>query len=206
MPNWCANSMSMTGPESVIKEIADNFSLETFVPCPPDLKGVEKLYPPPEEEVQMRKALLDKYGVDTEFDWHVQKWGTKWEIDMGDKQVDSNEDGTFNLFTTFNSAWSPPVAAFEALYEKYKDQGLTIHWEYFEPGAMFIGTVTARKGVFRDDYHDYENADELSKLIKMLDHGLAEGEDEYLREQENSEEEESVEEEDDSSSSDEEVN
>ena len=184
MPNWCQNQITLTGPKAVIEEIAaTNLSLEAIVPCPEDLKGFEKCTPVPKDEKKQRAALLKKYGVDTEFDWHVVKWGTKWDINLDTIDTDVSREPCL-LYASFDSAWSPPVEAMRVLYEKYKDTGLTLHLEYFEPGCRFLGISTGNHGDFEDDCREYTNADELEAHVKELEHNLAESEVEWLREQE----------------------
>ena len=184
MPNWCQNQITLTGPKAIIEEIAaTKLSLEAIVPCPEELKRFQKITPVPRSEKKLRAGLKAKYGVETEFDWNVIKWGTKWDINLNSLDLDLNSELCF-LYALFDSAWSPPVDAMRVLYDKYKDAGLELDLEYFEPGCRFLGTATGKRGKFEDEYREYQTADELDKHVQDLDHNLAEGEITWLREQE----------------------
>lgn len=182
MPNWCSNQVTLTGPKNVISEILETkLSLQEIFPCPQELKDTES----PAKFNDKEKAISnkEKYGFQDWYDWQVANWGTKWDIGpIENLTMDENGDGTYTIYTLFDSAWSPPVEAFKNLYEKYKSQGLELHLEYFESGCRFLGTATGSDGHFNDEYFEYSNADELEEAVKELDHGLAESEVEYLRE------------------------
>ena len=184
MPNWCNNVLTITGPKNVLEEIAaTGLCLDKIVPCPDDLRGMEKIHPVPKDQAWKVPTLMQKYGVATEFDWHVSRWGTKWDI--GPMNIEVEEfNGTYEISVGFDSAWTPPVAAMTALFEKYKDQGLFLHLEYFEPGVSFLGVLIGKDGKISDDCREYEDADELAAYCKELDHSLAEGEIDWLRERE----------------------
>ena len=62
----------------------------------------------------------------------VDNWGTKWDIEFDNAFV-MDEGKTVSL--SFNSAWSPPIAA----YEKLKEMGFEIYALYMEPGMGFAG-------------------------------------------------------------------
>ena len=188
MPNWCSNSLTLSGPQAVLQEIADTgFSFTKLMPYPKEMEGIENVYPPPAEEVNKRARLNEKYGVDNLYDWCVKNWGTKWDVTPSmplEIEPIMAPENLFELIIDFDSAWSPPVGVIKFIYDNYKDRGLSIHMEYFEPACAFLGTVTAENGEFKDIYYDYQNVDELEKYSKELGHYLSECEIEYLREQE----------------------
>ena len=67
--------------------------------------------------VPMPKELDDTTkGTDGDavnwYDWRVTNWGTKWDIsDEGLEYVD-NGDGTSVIQGWFDSAWAPPIEAY----------------------------------------------------------------------------------------------
>ena len=70
MPNWCMNSLTLSGPQDVLDEIAESgLSLAKLLPVPEELKKMEKIYPVPKSQTKERARLKKKYGVDTAFDW-----------------------------------------------------------------------------------------------------------------------------------------
>lgn len=112
MPNWCNNKMTIGHSNfEMIKKAADAWNsgkgfLNQFIPIPD--KG----------------------------DWYefcCREWGTKWDIG---NQDDEKAEITANKFTVqFDSAWSPPIAA----YEKLSEMGFKITAYYAEFGMMFCG-------------------------------------------------------------------
>tara|TARA_B100000530_G_scaffold335588_1_gene288053 strand:+ start:1906 stop:2409 length:504 start_codon:yes stop_codon:yes gene_type:complete len=68
------------------------------------------------------------------YNWQIINWGTKWNT------YDAYEDGDEDeLIYHFNTAWSPPEEAIEALRKIYtKDKGVHITAWFDEPG-MEIG-------------------------------------------------------------------
>lgn len=199
MPNWCMNTLTITGPKDVLDEIAETgLSLAKLVPVPEELTKFEKITPVPKSEKKARADMMAKYGVDTQFDWQVKFWGTKWDIgersvtvepvpNLTGKKPSLKNPKEYEIQATFDSAWSPPVAAFEMVYNRYKDRGLNIMLEYFEPGCSFLGKVTTDGGVFEDQCREYKTADELEEAVRELDHWMGQSELEYMREREEEE-------------------
>lgn len=189
MPNWCMNSLSITGPKNVIDEIAaTKLSLDNIVPTPPELQEMEKMTPVPKNQVKLRAALEARYGCSTAYDWHVTQWGTKWDVGPMDVDVSQNylDSKKFDIYASFDSAWGPPVKAMEFLYNKYKDSGLTLRLEYIETGCQFTGVATGENGTFLDESFDYSNSKQLFNIADELDSDLARGEAESLQDYEES--------------------
>ena len=185
MPNWCQNSLFLSGPKDVIQEIAETkLSLQKLVPCPQELLETEAVYANEAGDMPTKmQQNQEKYGYKSWYDWCVENWGTKWDVGpVDDLEIFEEDHDKFELRSNFDSAWGPPVAAFEDIYDKYKDRGLRIRLEYLESGNRFMGVAHTTDGSFHDEYRDYSNADELEEYANELDHFLAESEVEYLRE------------------------
>lgn len=187
MPNWCYNTAVFSGPKDVIEEIAETkLSLAKLVPWPEELTNYQKVIPVPKSEKKARAALMEKYGYDNLYDWCVGNWGTKWDIgEIDNIEVDEfpvlknnrkTKKKEYQIYVNFDSAWSPPVDAFNTIYNKYKDRGLEIYLEYIEPGCSFLGTAIGKNGEFKDEYYEYSNLNDLKEIVKKLDHGLGESE------------------------------
>lgn len=121
MPNWCSNNITIQGPAELIKSIwaAAQFQegkegslLNAMVPMPEDIG-------------------------DDWYDWSVSNWGTKWDINMEGLQFELLPDGRAMIHGWFDSAWSPPVGAYEKFCAANDD--VYICASYFEPGMSFIG-------------------------------------------------------------------
>jgi hypothetical protein len=91
--------------------------------------------------IPMPEVEPDWYG------WHVKHWGTKWDISEGNFELE--EDGLSGN-GWFNTAWSPPIAAFEA----FQKLGFTIDVLYHECGMGFAGTWEDGDENCVDNYYD----------------------------------------------------
>ena len=79
-------------------------------------------------------VMIEKYGYSSWYDYCVNEWGTKWDVGE-DGATDIHPDGTM-LNTYFDSAWSPPIGA----YEKLEQLGFTVDAYYYEGGMAYAGT------------------------------------------------------------------
>lgn len=165
MPNWCSNTVNISGPNAQIEELRDLmeteeslFDFNSVIPQPTELKNIisgnikinDKQYSiwreidgedvgiEPEEEAQ----LIAQYGATNWYDWNLANWGTKWNNGPNDVERDMVVSGwmTYN----FSTAWSPPTPVIDALAKKFPD--LHFHLEYEEPGMAFWGETEWEEG------------------------------------------------------------
>ena len=133
MPNWCNNTITLTGPKEKITAIyekakEDNALLQQLYPMPEALEGTTS--PAPKEgKVQ---PLVD--GHDNWYDWRVDNWSTKWDVDMDGLEL--SDDGT-TISGWFDSAWAPPIGAYEHFLTENED--CSISSLYYEGGMDFAG-------------------------------------------------------------------
>ena len=132
MPNWCSNSITISGSTDTIKQlwddahVGDDFGLlNAMVPMPKELDDTTK-------------------GTDGDavnwYDWRVTNWGTKWDItDEGLEYVD-NGDGTSVIQGWFDSAWAPPIEAYNTFLDDM--DGCYLEATYEEGGMDFAGIYT----------------------------------------------------------------
>lgn len=138
MANTCYNIANIyhNDPEvlKASKEaIANNTFLETFVPMPTALQAAfdaanDETLTETERE-QLTAALHAEFGYANEVYWYNCNWGTKWVT------TTSVGDADGGIRWEFDSAWAPPLEAYNALLE----QGFSIDACYLEPGMMFCG-------------------------------------------------------------------
>ena len=129
MPNWCNNSITISGSTDTIKQLWDDAHdgedfglLNAMVPMPTELEDTTK-------------------GTDGDavnwYDWRVSNWGTKWDVsDEGLEYVD-NKDGTSHITGWFDSAWAPPIEAYNTFLDDM--DGCSIEATYEEGGMDFAG-------------------------------------------------------------------
>jgi hypothetical protein len=141
MPNWCANGITLRHAdpamiERAAKSLGEGKFLQEFIPCPQDLidtvSGSMGKDTPEQAALEAKQAAnVEKYGYTTWYEHNVNEWGTKWDVSADNAEiVDAN-----TLTAGFDSAWAPPIRAYEQLME----QGFEIEAFYYEPGMAFVG-------------------------------------------------------------------
>lgn len=133
MPNWCTNTLTLTHKDpSMIKRVEDAIGrqelLNEFVPVPEDLKITAGTMTA--DEAVQAKLNEEKYGYSNWYDYCINEWGTKWDVDA---EVLMATDNSIDL--SFDSAWSPPIG----WYEKVTELGFDVDAYYYEPGAAYCG-------------------------------------------------------------------
>jgi hypothetical protein len=150
MPNWCSNVLTMVHDDpTMVRRAKDAFSegrlLDEFVPVPAGLKGTTSPNREPGAE-----ELCRQYGYTDWYDFCVNKWGTKWDVGDPNSIIKFSDN---ELVVYFDSAWSPPIAAYESL----EIQGFAIKASYYEPGAGFCGAYDENG----DNYYDLSGMDSI---------------------------------------------
>ena len=154
MPNWCNNSFTITGCVESIKDLWDTAQTAD----------------------DGKFGLLNAIAPIGEWDYGkaVDTWGTKWDVsDEGLEYID-NGDGTAMITGWFDSAWAPPIGAYEQLAADF--DSCVIECSYHEPGMDFAGFWSSEAG---DEYCENITEqcalpeDEQSDLFKRLDEEYA---------------------------------
>jgi len=173
MPNWCNNSVEIYHDDpAMIERVRNAFNdgrlLDEFIPVPQELRDTVSGHCGDgyaQELNQIKMGLNVKYfGAKDWYDFCVNKWGTKWDVGGGD--VNPAQDIPGGLMLGFDSAWSPPCAA----YEKLMEQGFRIRAMYYEGGMAFAG-------IWEDGADDYYELSGMSsqQVIDELPEELDEG-------------------------------
>jgi len=136
MPNWCSNDVTIYGMEEQ--------PAKDLVAAAKESKLLNWIAPMP-KELEDTKAPSDD-GINW-YNWRLNKWGTKWDVHCHFVEYEKDKGGTYTVELSFDSAWSPPVQAFEILKEQYPE--IDVDHYYFEPGCDFCGCNG-------DDYSPYE--------------------------------------------------
>jgi hypothetical protein len=154
MPNWCNNSVEIYHDDpAMIERVRKAFNgeglLQEFIPVPKELSDTVSGFVPEQEALEAKQAAnREKYGYSTWYDFCVNEWGTKWEIGADGNPAQDIPGG---LMLGFESAWSPPIAA----YEKLTEMGFSIRAMYYEPGMAFAGIWEDGN----DDFYEYGGLD-----------------------------------------------
>jgi hypothetical protein len=150
MPNWCNNGLTLAHKDPAMiqraaKALQEGTFLQEFIPCPQELietvAGFMGRDTPEQTALEAKqKANIEKYGYSTWYEYNTNEWGTKWDVKCDDVAIE--DDNTVSA--SFDSAWSPPIAA----YEKLMELGFEIKAYYYEPGMAFVGK-------WEDGYDEY---------------------------------------------------
>jgi hypothetical protein len=122
MPNWCNNTITVVGPEKKIRALWEAAHSK--------------------EDAGLLEAMVPQGEWD--YDHAVAAWGTKWDISMEGLQFTVDEQGRGMITGWAESAWSPPIEAFQTYAAENSDCQLEI--KYFEPGMSFIGVWNSDDG------------------------------------------------------------
>ncbi len=137
MPNWCNNwthfrTNDRAQAERMIAAFENKQLFQEFVPCPDELNNVDS----PNRDEEHANALIEKYGHSSWYSWRVENWGTKWDTEATlDPEIQEDGEGEFLISVSFDTAWSPPIAFYEAMAK----QGWNITGYYVEWGMNFCG-------------------------------------------------------------------
>ena len=187
MPNWCNNSITIKGSTETVgtfwKEVKEVGFLQAMKPMPKELDGTTS--PTPKQGVP--QPLVD--GHDNWYAWRVDNWGTKWEVDHEEGlEYTDNGDGTSSITGWADSAWAPPINAFQTFADDM--DGCYVELKYWESGMDFIGVWDSEGGdAYYDDVSTMVTDDPTWSEDKVLyelvgDFGLEEWFDEMKEEEE----------------------
>lgn len=144
MPNWCTSNLSVCGPESEVRSIADklktkkedgeNGRLADFMPQPTDAAS----------------ELIG--GVN----WQYDNWGTKWgdcETELSDENYTVPTMSSISMH--FQTPWGPAIGLLKEVSRLHPN--VTIDNEYEEPGMNFFGIARYKGGeLIIEEHHEYE--------------------------------------------------
>ena len=151
MPNWCQNNLSIYGKQEEMKKIMEIITIRED-----EYSLLDTLYPTPEElnigdvsiqtVSEQQTANFEKFGYKSWYEWRIDKWGTKWpetDISVGQEYTE-NQDGTSVIAFNFDTAWGPPIDAFNKISKDYPDVLFCLYFE--ETGMGFCGSRVWAKG------------------------------------------------------------
>ena len=139
MPNWCNNNATISHADpakihALAQAINEGKFCNHVIPVPEDLNIVAGFVGDEAEQAELErktKENQEKYGYGNWYDFCVNTWGTKWDVEAYDTVEVKNNTIEFG----FDSAWAPPVGVYEALV----DDGFEVVAYYNEPGMAYIG-------------------------------------------------------------------
>src|SRR5210317_606601 len=169
MPNWCSNSITIQGPTETIKQLWEDAHADMGNNTERGL--LDAMFPMPRE---LQGTVKGSNGDAVNwYDWRVNNWGTKWDIDTEGLEFTDNGDGTASISGWFDSAWAPPLTAYETFCEDM--DGVYIEASYHEGGMDFGGFWDSETGEehmdgIQETWEQYkDNLDDAPSLFKRID-------------------------------------
>ena len=130
------------------------------LPVPASLNIVAGCVGDPDEQKKLEaqeKLNESTYGYKNWYDFCVNAWGTKWDVEAYNPvELEEGNKITFG----FDSAWAPPCGVAEALM----DQGFAVRLYYYESGMCFAGVW--EDGC--DDFYDLSQCPTADDIEAML--------------------------------------
>ena len=152
MPNWCENTLTVTGPE---------LELAAFKHKVHDYENPRKVAEGESKQVLSFAATVpepiykEEDGADAWYHWRHAHWGTKWNA--SDPRLEET-DGS--LIYHFDTAWGPPTEWLEATIEKFPK--LQFRLFYAEGGMGFAGVIYGEDG----QSHKEEKGEYVAAMIE----------------------------------------
>jgi hypothetical protein len=155
MPNWCNNNITISGPAETIRQLWDTAQTAD----------------------EGKFGLLEAMAPigNWEYETAVDTWGTKWDVNDEGLEIIEHGNGTAEITGWFDSAWAPPIGAYEKFTEANEDCEITA--SYYECGMDFAGFWNGEEEHLDDLHEEYKQpVDERSDLFNRLDEewGLSE--------------------------------
>jgi hypothetical protein len=185
MPNWCNNTITISGPKAKIKAVWDQANQQ-------DGGLLSAMSPPPENMFkgslgQKEQQECLEQGIPNWYDWQSSNWGTKWDVSTeGLEYVEDGETATITGW--FDSAWAPPIGAYDTFTAANPDCSVDALYE--EGGMDFAGHYADGQDDYIDGVSDYARAkiirgDSGSDVYDRLDGELelTEARREYIQEE-----------------------
>ena len=152
MPNWCNNTITISGQTETIKNLWEEATAE-------DGGLLSAMSPQPKDMFhgnlgEKERKECEAKGIPNWYDWNVSNWGTKWDVSTEGLEFTDNKDGTASITGWFDSAWAPPIGAYNTFCEDM--DGVYLEAFYEEPGMCFVGCWDSEGG---DDYYEYTDCD-----------------------------------------------
>lgn len=142
MPNWCSNTITITGDKENICRIKD--MMDTI-----ENKSESNLF---QTLVGYPDHMTEGEYQEKWYDTNVTNWGTKWDVSYDDACPQFSEEV---IVLSPDTAWSPPIGFGTILAKLYQ---VDVELFYTEPGCDFCGKTFCNKDgdVNEEDYEYHE--------------------------------------------------
>jgi hypothetical protein len=146
MPNWCDNTISISGnPVSIknLKEFVGRPVVQDGEEIKEPIYSLANIMPSTPDSPPLLGEMSKSTGHEDWYHNNINSWGTKWDV-CGNVYMSDYKEGDESIGYSFDSAWSPPTPTTERLSEIFPE--LTIEHKYYESGCDFWGIETYKAG------------------------------------------------------------
>lgn len=146
MPNYCDNTLGISGTPEVISEL--RAKLRT---APDQLLDFNAIFPPPPElQAQAKNGEYREVN-----NWCIANWGTRSNAWFCDDELVEYSDTHHVIQYIFSTAWSPALGVVRELIKQYPS--LHIAYVYSESGNDFSGFLDydPEQGITENDEGEY---------------------------------------------------
>lgn len=141
MPNWCSNTITITGDKENICRIKD--MMDTI-----ENKSESNLF---QTLVGYPDHMTEGEYQEKWYDTNVTNWGTKWDVSYDDACPQFSEEV---IVLSPDTAWSPPIGFGTILAKLYQ---VDVELFYTEPGCDFCGKTFCNKdGDVNEEDYEYQ--------------------------------------------------
>jgi len=153
MPNYCQNNLTITADKSTIDTLQAAFEKGALL---------EALRPEPTHEGYAPSGQPCDNGMPEWWHWRIANWGTKWDVGGEHDYIERVSDT--EIYMSFDSAWSPPVAALQS-----RDD-ITYKLHYCEYGMAFCGIAEGHNDCHTEECFDFgQEPPELTERFSIID-------------------------------------
>ena len=142
MPNWCSNSMVVTGDPEQVGIFVEQMISDSKKGDMTDLSVLDFGAVVPMPPLLMERKSPSDDGSITWYDWSIENWGTKWNA--CDAHMEEYKKGDKQAFYNYETAWGPAMAWQEKVIEYFPWLRFDFEWE--ELGMNFCGSMTGADG------------------------------------------------------------
>jgi len=172
MPNWCNNTLEVSGEDMSlfnedVKSSDSELSFNNLIPIPENLDMEKDELKKILSEEQFKKILFDNNG---KIDWYsfcCNNWGSKWDA----SDVDKEEMDDLIVYR-FQTAWSPPEEWLTTISKRYNchfeltsyedGNDFWFHMEIEDGEIIYKDTMTIQERILSEIgdtvlFHDVKN-------------------------------------------------
>jgi hypothetical protein len=181
MPNWVSTTATVTGSREELSKFLDGIKdkkiLESYVPCPQELRDTMSGFTNDEKEMEelrnKSEANVAKYGYPNWYEWQYEVWGTKWgDCDTYIEPITELGNGAHEVSITFQTAWGPASEGFRKVSSMFPSLMFTFTYDeeagFFAGVEVIKGGITIHEGMYSpsDEYRDEVDYDDDESVEK----------------------------------------